>query len=105
MRLIAGTSLILEGSKALVIRTDIGTEILAGLSIGAGLLLAVGLWTAITGWLVALLGVWQVAAQTGDPRISIFLGGFGASLALLGPGAYSADARLYGWKRINIGDR
>jgi hypothetical protein len=32
-------------------------------------------------------------------------GTIGAGLALLGPGAWSVDARLFGWKRIDVRDR
>jgi hypothetical protein len=39
-----------------------------------------------------------------DPSIYILLSSMGAALALLGPGAWSVDARLFGWKRINIQD-
>jgi putative oxidoreductase len=33
------------------------------------------------------------------------LGALGAALALLGPGAWSVDARLFGWKRLDIRSR
>jgi hypothetical protein len=29
----------------------------------------------------------------------------GVALALVGPGKWSVDARLFGWKRINIPNR
>jgi hypothetical protein len=34
----------------------------------------------------------------------MLLGTLGAALALLGPGGCSVDARLFGWKRIDIRD-
>jgi uncharacterized membrane protein YphA (DoxX/SURF4 family) len=35
----------------------------------------------------------------------ILLATLGTAVALLGPGAWSVDARLFGWKRINIPNR
>jgi putative oxidoreductase len=101
MRLIAGIALITHG----VMTVRSGPAIPAGLSIVAGLLTMVGLWMPITGWGVAMLGIWNTISAPEDPWAHIFLATFGAALALLGPGAYSVDARLYGWKRIDLGDR
>jgi hypothetical protein len=44
-------------------------------------------------------------SPSGDPWFCVVLATFGAGLALLGPGAWSIDARLFGWKRIDIRDR
>jgi uncharacterized membrane protein YphA (DoxX/SURF4 family) len=67
-----------------------------------GLLLLVGLWTPVAGAIVAIAEVWVVLSHGHDPWVSVMLAGLGAALALLGPGAWSIDARLYGWKRIEI---
>lgn len=64
-----------------------------------------GLWTPIAGTLVALLGVWDGIAQAGDSWANVLLAAIGAALALLGPGAWSVDARLFGWKRIDVHKR
>jgi uncharacterized membrane protein YphA (DoxX/SURF4 family) len=68
-------------------------------------LLIVGLWTPIAGGLVALVELWHIYVQTGDIWFHILLGTLCIALALLGPGALSLDARLFGWKRIDIRDR
>jgi putative oxidoreductase len=74
-------------------------------SVGGVFLLA-GLWTPIMGTAVALDEVWiglaLYAPRRVDAWIHIFLGVLSVSLAMLGPGAWSIDARLFGRKRFDI---
>jgi putative oxidoreductase len=105
MRLVAGIALVVEGIMSLRGGAPIGAAILPVLGAGAGMLLLAGLWTPIVGVLVAILALWQAFSHPGNPWSYIMLGTLGAALALLGPGAWSVDARLFGWKRIDIRDR
>ena len=77
----------------------------AVLAIAAGLLLIGGLWTPIAGSLAAAIGIWFACHDAVDPLGGILLATIGAALALVGPGAWSIDARLFGWKRIEVRDR
>jgi putative oxidoreductase len=85
--------------------TAIGAAIPHLLGAGAGILLLAGLWTPIAGALVMVIELLNVFSQAGDPWIPILLGTLGAALALLGPGGWSVDAYLFGWKRIDPPDR
>jgi uncharacterized membrane protein YphA (DoxX/SURF4 family) len=100
MRLVAGIVLIIHAVTALKGGPAIGVVILQGLAVGAGILLVAGLWTPIAGVVVAVIALLHAFSQPGDPSIHILLGTLGAALALLGPGGWSVDARLFGWKRI-----
>jgi putative oxidoreductase len=71
----------------------------------AGLLLSVGLWTPIAGGIAAFVGMWGAFRLSGDPWSHILMAILGAGLAMLGPGAWSVDARLFGRKRVRIPDR
>ena len=105
MRLAAGTSLVVQGVTTLREGPPIGPAILEVLGTVTGVLLLAGLWTPIAGGFVAVIAVWNIFWQREDPWTNIMLGTLGAALALLGPGAWSVDARLFGWKRINGRDR
>jgi hypothetical protein len=72
---------------------------------GAAPFLIMGLWTPVVGAFVAVIELWNAFSQSGDPRTYILLASISAALALLGPGAWSIDAHIFGWKRIDIRDR
>jgi uncharacterized membrane protein YphA (DoxX/SURF4 family) len=71
-----------------------------------GIFVLAGLWTPVMGTLVALGEVGIALSLQSPPReetwIHIFLAMLAVSVALLGPGAWSIDARLFGRKRFDI---
>jgi len=105
MRVVAAAAVGFKGVSSLSDQFHIASAAIIALQIGAGLLLLVGLWTPVAGLLVVVLEGWLFLAQPQDSWPHILLATLGGALALLGPGAWSADARLYGWKRVDISDR
>ena len=75
----------------------------------AALVLLAGFWTRFTAVVIAIyeLGIAFSAgfAPTGEQWIHILLAALSASIAMLGPGAWSIDARRFGRKVFDIGDR
>ena len=72
---------------------------------GAAALLLVGLWTPVAGVLMAIAELCLTFSHPIDAWTHILIGTLGAALAMLGPGAWSMDARLFGRKRIQIPQR
>jgi putative oxidoreductase len=72
---------------------------------GAAALLLVGLWTPVVGILTAVAELGLAFSDPADPWMHALLAALSASLAMLGPGGWSVDARLFGRKRIQIPQR
>lgn len=67
---------------------------------GAALLLLLGLWTPFAGVMIACCELWVVVSGGGEFWPSLVLATLGATLAMIGPGAWSIDALLFGRKQI-----
>ena len=100
LRLLTGGALIYFGIAGLGEQHPLA--FLAPQMIGAtaGILLLAGLWTPVAGAIVALVEVWIAFSRGGNPSFPVMLASLGAALAMIGPGAWSIDARLFGRKRI-----
>jgi len=104
MRLVVGSALIVRASVRLG-DTSMVVTIAAVLLLGAGILMIAGLWTPIAGTSIALVEICKMLMLPGDKWVWLLLGTAGAALAMLGPGLWSIDARLFGWKRVEAPPR
>ena len=101
-RLLIGAALVHHGLAHLGATPEfVAPQIIAA---GAGILLLAGLWTPVAGSLMALTEIWIALSVPSDSCIPIGLAVLGASLAMVGPGAWSIDARIFGRKHIHTPD-
>ena len=100
MRLVIGCVLVVRASLRLWGDPPPNITITAVILLVAGFLLILGLWTPIVGVSVAVIEVWKILTQPGDRWLWLLLGTASVALAMLGPGRWSIDARLFGWKRV-----
>jgi len=99
-RLLAGVALFSSAIATLVKQSPLILTAPSIVGATAGIFLALGLWTPIMGALVAIAELWIVFARFDTSWVPILLATFGATLAMIGPGAWSVDAKLFGRKRI-----
>jgi putative oxidoreductase len=102
MRVAVATGLIVPGITSLIPLAS-GSSIAFGVfSLLTGVLLLIGLWTPVAGVLAAVLAIWLAPSVFPDLSFHVLIALIGLALALLGPGAWSVDARLFGWRRVEI---
>jgi putative oxidoreductase len=102
MRLVVGSVLLLQVGPQLWSKPPLAATLTSLSSAGSGLLLLAGLWTPLAGTVVALIQISQILTIDSDPVVCLLIGTLAGALAMLGPGRWSADAQLFGWKRIDV---
>jgi hypothetical protein len=106
LRVTVGLPLVYWGSASL---TALGFAAIPHFAAAvAGILLISGLHTAIAGAVIVLAEAWMLVSPASgyhaEPWPHIFLAALSASVAMLGPGAWSVDARRFGRKVFEIGE-
>jgi uncharacterized membrane protein YphA (DoxX/SURF4 family) len=109
LRLLTAVALIRFGIAGVREASELTTIVLQIVGIGAGILLLIGLWTPVAGALATIVKVWialsRYVSHSGDPWIPFVQAVLSAVLAMVGPGAWSIDARLFGRRRIDVPER
>jgi putative oxidoreductase len=110
LRLGVGVALICLGIGGVLGGRSQPSTLIRDLIEAAGsIFLLVGLWTPVAGALIALDELWIALSLYSSPPdghwIHIFLAVLTAGVAMLGPGAWSIDARLFGRQRFTMPDR
>ena len=108
LRLLTGVALIgfgISGIREGSLPLNVALETVG---IAAGVLLLVGMFTPVAGVLAAAAKGWiaisQFASHSGDPWVTLAQAILAAVLAMIGPGAWSIDARRFGRKHIDLSE-
>ena len=104
MRLVVGSVLLVRASWLLWTDPPLDATLTFVSLAGPGLLLVAGLWTPLAGMAVAAIELFRILPSE-DVFAPLMAATMGGALAMLGPGRWSLDARLFGWKRIEAPPR
>jgi len=95
----------LQGAGLFLLRVSLAVAILNAQSAPAmvcAAVLLIGFWTPLGAVAAILVELWRYHAGIGSLQIHAETLLVALSLILLGPGAWSVDARRFGWKRIKV---
>ena len=104
LRVLAGTGLLYCGILSARPEFDIAHVAPPVVAAAFGALLVVGLFTPFAGIVAAAVEVWIAFSHPGFGWPQIGLAVLSLCLALIGPGAWSIDARLFGRKQIDLSE-
>ena len=109
LRVGAAVSLIHSGIAGMISGSiDVVTTVRCLVEAGGGILLLAGLWTPAAGSVVAVTELWVAVSQhatAGNLWIHTLVAVLAAGIAMIGPGAWSVDSRLFGRQRFEMVDR
>ena len=109
LRLLTGAALIHFGIRSIREGPPPLTVTLQVIGIATAVLLLVGMFTPVAGILAAAANVWiaisRFSSHSDDPWVALSQAILAATLAMIGPGAWSIDARRYGRKHIDLSER
>jgi putative oxidoreductase len=99
-RILTSTVLLYFGGTHFVETTRLELRLPCLIGDVAGVFLLLGLWTPVTGITIAIVEAWIFLAWPGFSLTPIMLAGLGGTVAMIGPGMWSIDAKLYGRKLL-----
>ncbi|HMK22805.1 MAG TPA: hypothetical protein VK466_10755 [Terriglobales bacterium] len=104
LRLTIGFSLIIRGCSGMHAPTPTFSATVTWVAMLTGFFLLIGLWTPIAAAVLTAVEFWAGLSQTGYDWVPILLAALAASLLMLGPGAFSVDALLFGRRRVDLSE-
>jgi putative oxidoreductase len=102
LRLLVGSGLVHDGIISARSAVDVAQAVPAILVAILGVLIVAGLYTPVAGISAAMMEVWLAVSHPGYRWDHIAPAVLCVSLAMIGPGAWSIDARLFGRKQIDL---
>jgi len=101
-RVVTSVALTILAAERLTDAPQIASSVPEIIGASAGLMLLVGFSTPIAGAMVVGAQLWAILSHGESLAIGLLVLTLGGTIAMIGPGAWSVDARLFGRKHIEF---